>query len=102
MAQHALHTKYVTHTSKANALVEVLTRTAAIVAKSRGCRLYMINQEEPYNNHVWVTELWDSPEDHAISLTLDGCKELTTEVNPLLSRPPEQVILKVRGGKGVE
>ena len=102
MLQYALYTRFITHSNKGNALIEILKKANQIVSATNGCRLYIINHEMGNNDHIWVTELWDTPEAHAISLTLDGCKELVMEAMPLLASPPEQTVLKAVAGKGVD
>jgi quinol monooxygenase YgiN len=102
MSQYALYTHFTTHHHKANVLIDILERANRIVAASKGCKLYIINYDIDNKDSIWVTELWDSQEDHAISLTLDGCKELMVEAAPLLATEPRQIVLKPVGGKGVE
>jgi quinol monooxygenase YgiN len=102
MSQHAVYTRFMAHPKKGNALIDILMRASDIVSDADGCQLYIINQDLDNHDHIWVTELWDSQEDHAISLTLDGCKELITEAEPLLASPPEQLVFRALAGKGVE
>ena len=102
MSQHAVYTRFLTRPGQGKALVEILLKANHIVSDADGCRLYIINQDMDNDDHIWVTELWDSQEDHAISLTLDGCKELVVEASNLLTVPPDQIILKAIAGKGVD
>ncbi|MCW3088107.1 MAG: antibiotic biosynthesis monooxygenase [Sediminibacterium sp.] len=102
MSKHAVYTRFTAQPEKGDALVEILRKANHIVSGAEGCRHYIINHDTDNTDEVWVTELWDSPEDHAISLTLDGCKELVVEATPLLAIPPEQIALKAVAGKGVE
>ncbi len=102
MSVYALHTHFNTRLHKGDALIEILMKANQIVSGSKGCRLYMINHDAENRDSIWVTELWDSHEDHSISLTLDGCKELIVEAMPLLASEPKQIILKPVGGKGLE
>ncbi len=99
MPQHALYTQYTAKRGQGEALIEVLKKTYDIVAEAEGCRIYIINQEAADADTIWVTELWDKQEDHAISQTLDGCKELEIEASHLLSRDPKQIVLRVIGGR---
>ena len=101
MSQYALYTHFTTHPDKGNELIEILMKANQIVSAARGCRLYIINYDTHNKDSVWVTELWDSQEDHAISLTLDGCKELIVEAAPLLTSEPRQVLLVPVAGKGL-
>jgi len=102
MSPYALYTHFSTRLHKGDALIEILMKANQIVSESKGCRLYMINHDVADRDSVWVTELWDSQEDHAISLTLDGCKELIVEATPLLVSEPKQIVLRPVAGKGVE
>ena len=52
-------------------------------------------------NGVWVTEIWDSPEDHAASLTRPEARALIAEFMPLIAALPERAEkLTLLGGKG--
>ena len=102
MLQHAIYTRYLAKPGRGKALIEILLKANDIVADAEGCQLYIINQDTENDDHIWVTELWDTLEDHAISLTLDGAKEWVVEASHMLSAPPEQIILKAVAGKGVE
>jgi len=102
MSQHAVYTRFITHPNKGATLIDILMKANHVVSVAKGCRLYIINHTAENTDHIWVTELWDTQEDHAISLTLDGCKELSAAAVPLLIAPPEQVVLKAVAGKGVE
>jgi quinol monooxygenase YgiN len=101
MAQYALYTQFVAHPGKGNELVDILKKANDIVSAADGCKLYIINTHATDEDCIWVTELWDSEESHAISLTVDGCKELVTGASVLLSLPPKQIVLKALAGKGV-
>ncbi|NCI45292.1 putative quinol monooxygenase [Sediminibacterium soli] len=100
MAHHALYTQFITHPGKGTDLVTLLKKANDIVSTASGCKLYIINVHATDEDCIWVTELWDSEESHAISLTMDGCKELVTEAATLLSLPPKQIVLKALAGKG--
>ena len=102
MAQYALYTRFTTRLGKGHSLIEILMKANQIVSSAKGCHLYIINHDIDNSDSVWVTELWDSREDHAISLTLDGCKELIAEAMPLLASEPKQIILKPVAGKGTD
>lgn len=102
MPLYGIYTRFISHPQKGKALIEILIRANDIVSDAKGCRLYIINHDMVNTDLIWVTELWDTQEDHAISLTLDGCKELIAEAMPLLAAAPEQIVLKAVAGKGIE
>lgn len=49
-----------------------------------GCRLYLVAVDETDQDGVWVTEVWESEEDHAASLQLDRVKERIARAMPIL------------------
>lgn len=102
MVQYALTTRFYAHPDNGHLLLEILTKANAIVSSSKGCRLFMITHETDNKDIFWVNELWDSQEDHAISLTLDGCKELMVEASHILAAEPKQIELTPVGGKGID
>lgn len=101
MHHYTLQTRFVSQESEGNKLLNVLTNIYNKIAYAHGCHLYLINQDTENTNHILVTELWDSPESHAISQTLDGCKELMSQATPLLATEPETKVLKAVAGKGL-
>jgi quinol monooxygenase YgiN len=102
MALHSVLTRYIAKPKQGNGLIDILLKCHDIVSDAEGCRHYIINQDDERPDHIWVSELWDSQEDHIISLSLDGCKELDVAINHLLAAPPEQIMMKAVAGKGVE
>lgn len=101
MALYALYTQFIASPGQGKSLIDILIKANDIVSDANGCRSYIINTAIENEDIIWVTELWDSEEDHAISLTLDGCKELVTEASALLNEPPRQTVLKAVAGKGM-
>lgn len=102
MPQYALYTRFSAIPDKGDELLGILVKANHIVSAAKGCRLYLINHEFSDKDIFWVTELWDSQEDHAISLALDGCKELIVEASHILAGKPEQIVLVPVAGKGFE
>lgn len=100
MSQYAMYTRFSAHPDKGDELLGILVKANHIVSAAKGCRLYMINHETADKDTFWVTELWDSQEDHAISQALDGCKELVVEASHILAREPKQIPLVPVAGKG--
>ena len=102
MSQYALYTRFDARPDEGDALLSILMKTNGIVSSAKGCRLFVISHEASDKDVFWVTELWDTREDHAISLTLDGCKELMVEAGHILVAEPRQIVLTPVGGKGSE
>ena len=88
MEHYLLHGKLVAKEGQSEQLANILLRASELVATAKGCIYYVVsrNPEEP--QAVYVTEIWESKEDHANSLHVEGVKELITEAMPLLDQQP--------------
>jgi quinol monooxygenase YgiN len=65
------------------------------------CRFYVVSTSASDPNGVWVTEIWDSTEDHAASLKHPDTQKLIAETMPLIAELPQRgPNLSVLGGKG--
>ena len=85
-----------------DALAANLLRAAAAMESLAACRLYVVSTAEEDPDGVWVTEIWDSAEDHASSLKLPATRQLIAETMPLIGALPERAVtLSALGGKGV-
>ncbi|RUT30682.1 antibiotic biosynthesis monooxygenase [Paenibacillus zeisoli] len=100
MSRFGLYTKFTTHDSQRNALVEILLEAACEMEAVEGCILYIINTPDNDPNSVWVTEVWNDASAHQASLALEGARELIQKAKPLIARI-EQIKLNPLGGKGV-
>lgn len=102
MPQYALCTRFHALPDEGEKLLNLLMKANSIVSASKGCRLFLVSHEADDKDMFWVSELWDSQEDHAISQTLDGCKELMAEAAHVLRSDPHPMVLVPVGGKGSE
>jgi len=85
---------------KRDALAANLLRAAAAMESVAACRLYAVSTSESDPNGVWVTEIWDSADDHAASLQNPDTRKLIAETMPLIAELPQRgPTLTVRGGK---
>lgn len=70
--------------------------------KTEGCRIYLISIDKTDPDAVWITEVWDSKEDHDNSLKYPGVKELISQAMPLLDGMPQKgQELDIIGGAGL-
>jgi quinol monooxygenase YgiN len=64
--------------------------------------LYVIGLDELEPNAVYITEIWDSKEDHDNSLKVEGVRDLIVKAMPLLDGPPQKgQELEILGGLGI-
>ncbi len=102
MKKYGLHGKLQALSGKGQELASILIEASKLVAKAKGCHLYLISQEDPNSETVWVTEVWDSKEYHDNSLKDPEVRALIGKAIPLLDGMPgggqELVVL---GGFGI-
>ena len=103
MNKYGLHGKLKAKTGSRDKLIQILLDAAKLVSTARGCYLYLISKDQIDNDSVWVTEVWDSKEDHDNSLNSAKVKELISLAMPLIDGKPERgQELEILGGKGLD
>ena len=90
-----------TKSGKGAALVAILLQAAEGVRTVKGCRLYIVSQDEKDPDTVHVFETWDSREDHDNSLKIEDSNALIAQAMPLLDGKTQGMGLKVFGGVGL-
>lgn len=97
-----LHGSLKAREGKGSQLADLLLKASAVLASVAGCRLYMISIDAEDGDLIWVTEAWDSKENHAASLQDERIRAIIGEAMPLLDgMPAGGKSLKVLGGLGV-
>lgn len=103
MKKYGLHGKLNAIHGSADKLAEVLIKASQLVSNAKGCRLYVVSMDKTDENAVWITEIWDTKEDHDNSLNVDGVRELISQAMPLLDGKPEKgQELDILGGSGIK
>lgn len=102
MHKYGLHGKLDAKEGQADKLAQILMQASELVSTAKGCHLYAISKDEAEPNAVWVTEIWDSKEDHDNSLEVDGVRSLIGQAMPLLDGQPQKgQELMILGGAGI-
>lgn len=102
MNKYGLHGKLQATAGNGEQLAGILLEAAELMSTAKGCYLYMVSIDTADKDAVWVTEAWESKEDHDNSLNVDGVKELIGLAMPLLAGKPERgQELEILGGAGV-
>lgn len=102
MPKYGLHNKLTAKEGNAEQLAAILIQASELVSKAPGCQLYSVATDPTLPNTVWVSEIWDTKDDHGNSLKMDGVMPLITQAMPLLAAMPEKgQELEVLGGHGV-
>lgn len=76
-------------------LVDSATR---IMPGVDGCRAYVVGVRVDQPDAVWVTEIWDSAEQHMASLQVPEIAELIARARALIAGMGERIELALDGG----
>ncbi len=100
--KYLLHGKLIAKTGHGDELANILLDASKLVSTAKGCKLYVIGKDLDDLKSVYVTEIWDSKEDHDNSLKDEGVKELIMKAMPLLDgQPTKGQELEILGGSGI-
>jgi len=103
VGKYGLHGKLKSKTGSTGKLTQILIEASKLVSTAKGCRLYLISKDRIDNDAIWVTEVWDSKEDHDNSLNAEGVKALISQAMSLMDGRPERgQELEILGGKGID
>ena len=103
MQKYGLNNKLVAQEGKVDELASILLKASELVSELNGCQTYLISKDLEEKNTICITEVWDSKEDHAQSLTLDSVRTLIMQAIPLLAGQPEKGHdLEILGGYGIK
>jgi quinol monooxygenase YgiN len=67
-----------------------------------GCLSYVVAKDPEDPDAIWITEVWESRESHAASLTLPSVQEAITKGRPLITGFGERFETEPVGGHGLE
>ncbi len=99
---YLIHGKLNAKAGHSDELANILLEASKLVSTAKGCKLYVIGKDENDLNAVFVTEIWDSKEDHDDSLKVEGVRELITKAMPVLDgQPTKGQELEILGGTGI-
>ncbi len=100
--KYLLHGKLTAKAGHRDELADILLQASQLVSTVKGCKLYVIGKDENDKNAVYVTEIWESKEDHDNSLKAEGVRELIMKAMPLIDgQPTKGQELEILGGAGI-
>ena len=103
MNKYGLHGSLKAKEGQTEELAKILIKASELVATVKGCQLYVVGLDDTKPNTVWITEIWDTKEDHDNSLQVPGVRELIGTAMPLLDGQPEKgQELSILGGAGIK
>ncbi len=99
---YLLHGKLTAKPGQARELAGILLDASKLVATAKGCKLYVVGEDAGEPDAVYITEIWETKEDHDNSLTATGVRELIRKAMPDISAPPQKgQELEILGGAGI-
>lgn len=102
MNKYGLHGKLKATEGNGNKLASILLDASRLVSTAKGCHLYLVSKDPNDDDTVYVTEVWDSKEEHENSLKVAGVRELISQAMPILAGTPQKgQELDVLGGAGL-
>ncbi|WP_315386037.1 putative quinol monooxygenase [uncultured Stenotrophomonas sp.] len=66
-----------------------------------GCRSYIVARDPADENAIWITEAWDSQEQHRASLALPSVQQAIAEARPHITGFGERFETEPAGGQGL-
>lgn len=66
-----------------------------------GCRSYIIARDPASDDGIWITEVWDSREQHQASLQLPHVQAMIARARPIIAGFGEQYETEPLGGVGL-
>jgi len=99
---YLLHGKLTAKAGRSNELADILLEASRLVSTTKGCKLYVIGRDQNDPDAVYVTEIWESKEDHDNSLKAEGVRELIMKAMPIIAGAPQKgQELDILGGAGI-
>lgn len=102
MNKYGLQGKLKATEGNGDKLASILLDASRLVSTAKGCHLYLVSKDPNDRETVYITEVWESREDHDNSLKVEGVRELISQAMPILAGPPQKgQELEVLGGSGL-
>lgn len=80
---------------------ELIGLMTASVGDMPGCRSYVVAKDPQDGDKIWITEVWDSAEQHKASLTLPEVVETIKKAMPLIASFGQPTVTEPVGGYGL-
>jgi quinol monooxygenase YgiN len=90
MNKYGLHGKLQATAGNGEKLANILAQASQLVSTAPGCHLYLVSRDLQSPDSIWITEVWESKDDHDQSLLIPGVRELIGQAMPILDGKPEK------------
>lgn len=95
---HGLIGKMTAAPGERDALIRILLEA---VSAMPGCLSYVVAEDATDPDAIWITEVWDSRESHAASLTLPEVRAAIARARPIIAGFGDHVVTRPVGGHGL-
>ena len=100
--KYFLHGRLSAKQGQGETLRALLLEAAAAMPSVKGCIIYAISKDSADPESVWITEVWDTKEDHDNSLKLESVRAIISQAMPVIDGMPQKgQELEVLGGMGI-
>jgi quinol monooxygenase YgiN len=90
MSKYLLHGNLTAKQGHREELADILIKASKLMATTKGCQLYAVALDKEDLHSVYITEIWESKEDHDNSLKVEGVRELIMKAMPILAGQPQK------------
>lgn len=66
-----------------------------------GCLSYVVARDNADENAIWISEVWDTAENHTASLSLPAVQGLISKARPMIAGMDSRVETTPLGGIGI-
>jgi quinol monooxygenase YgiN len=96
----SLINKLIAKPGKRSEVIRILLESAKPFQENDACLLYLVHEDQANENAIWVEDLWTDKKEHEMALAKPELQEYVKKAMPLLEGMPEQISLRLAGGKG--
>lgn len=97
---HALLNRLTARSGQRNRVIELLVESGKAFDGNDACLLYLVTESIDDEDVIWVFDLWTSADEHKQALAQPELKPYIDKAVPMLVGMPEQMGLRLVGGKG--
>jgi quinol monooxygenase YgiN len=95
---HGLIGKMMVVAGKRDEVLDILLKATA---RMPGCLSYVVAKDTADASAIWITEVWDSKENHDASLSLPAVKDAIAKARPMIAGFSDGVTTTPVGGVGL-
>lgn len=99
---HALINRLTAKSGQRDDVIEILLDSGRSFDENDDCLLYLVSEAADDPDLIYVVDLWTDEEAHTEALQAPAIRDRVGEAMAMLEGMPEQIGVRVRGGKGLD